>query len=137
MFGFRGKASRVLFFFFFFSFSFCFFFSFLEDYIGLHTWVTQTYYGLSTDLRPALQSEKRYIISQPIGTIWCVVCELAKGGMFKVAYAETSIDQKLNHAWNCSNTKITYRVSIFQLKARVDTQNEDTKVICKSVVNCK
>ena len=65
------------------------------------------------------------------------MCELAKGGMFKVENDETSIDQKLNHGWNCSITKITYRVSIFQLKARVDTQNEDTKVICKSVVNCK
>ena len=101
----------------------------MEDYIGLHTWVTQTYYGLSTDLRPALQGEKRYIISQPIGTIWCVVCELAKGGMFKVAYAETSIDQKLNHAWNCPIIMVTYRVSIFQLKAIVDTQNEGTKAI--------
>ena len=88
MFGFQGKASRL----FFFSFSFCFFFSFLEDNIGLHIWVTQTYYGISTNLRPALQSEKRYIISQTIGTIWCAVCELAKGGMFKVEYAETSID---------------------------------------------
>ena len=84
-----------------------------------------------------MQSEKRYIILQPIGTIWCAVCELAKGGMFKVEFAETSIDQKLNHAWNCPIIKVTYRVSIFQLKARVDTQNEDTKVICKSVVNCK
>ena len=77
------------------SFLFLFAFSFLfhlEDYIGLHTWVTQTYYGSSTGLRPALQSEKRYIASQPIGTIWCVVCELAKGGMFKVEYAKTSID---------------------------------------------
>ena len=137
MFGFQGKASRLLFLFFLFSFSFCFFFSFLEDCIGLHTWVTQTYYGLSTDLRPALQSEKRYIISQPIGTIWCAVCELAKRGMFKVEYAETSIDQKLNHAWNCPIITITYRVSVFQLKAREDTQNEDTKVIFKSVVNCK
>ena len=45
--------------------------------------------------RPALQSEKRYIILQPIGTIWCVVCESAKGGMFKVEYAKISIDQKL------------------------------------------
>ena len=54
--------------FFFFSFSFFFFFSFLEDYIGLHTWVTQTYYEPSTGLRPASQSEKKYIISQPIGT---------------------------------------------------------------------
>ena len=88
MLGFQGKALQFLFFFF--SFSFLFF---LEDYIGLHTWVTQTYYGLSTDLRPALQGEKRYIISQPIGTIWCAVCESAKGGMFKVENAETSIDQ--------------------------------------------
>ena len=109
----------------------------MEDYIGLHAWVTQTYYGLSTGLRPALQSEKSHIAPQPIGTIWCAVCELAKGGMFKVEYAETSIDQKLNHAWNCPIIKVTYRVSIFQLKARVGTQHEDTKVICKRVVNCK
>ena len=73
------------------------FFSFLEDYIGLQIWVTQTYYRLSTDLRPAMQSERRYIISQPIGIIWCAVCELAQGGMFKVGYAETLIDQKPNH----------------------------------------
>ena len=66
------------------SFSFCFFFSFLEDYIGLHIWVILTYYGSSTCLRPTLQGEKRYIISQPIGTIWCAVCELAPGGMFKL-----------------------------------------------------
>ena len=112
MFGFQSKVSRL-----YFSFSFCFFFSFLEDYIGLHIWVTQTYDGLSTDPRPALQSERRYIILQPISTIWCAVCELAKGGMFKVEYAETSIDQKLNHAWNCPIIKVTYRVSTFQLKA--------------------
>ena len=55
------------------------------------------------------------------------MCELAKGGMFKVEYAGTSIDQKLNHAWNCSNIKVTYRASIFQLKARVETQNVGTK----------
>ena len=129
MFGFQGKASRLLFFFLFFSFSFFFFVSFLEDYISLHKWVILTYYGLSTCLRPALQGEKRYIISQPIGTIWCAVCALAKGGMFKVEYAKISIDQKLNHAWNCSNIKVTNKVSIFQLKARVDTQNEDIKAI--------
>ena len=75
------KEKRHDFYFFFILF---FFFSFLEDYIGLHTWVTKTYYGTSTGLRPALQSEKRCIASQPIGTIWCAVCELAKGGMFKV-----------------------------------------------------
>ena len=137
MFGFQGKASRLLFFFLFFSFSFCFFFSLLEDYIGLHTRVILTYYGSSIGLRPALQGEKRYIISQPIGTIWCAVCALVKGGMFKVEYAKISIDQKLNHAWNCYNIKVTNRVSNFQLKAREDTQNEDTKVIYKSVVNCK
>ena len=107
------------------------FFSFLEDYIGLHTWVTQTYYGSSTGLRPALQGEKRYIISQSIGTIWCAVCELAKGGMFKVENAEISIEQKLNQAWNCSNIKVKYKTSILQLKARVDTQNEDTGAIFK------
>ena len=122
-----------------FYFLFLLFFFFLEYYIGLHTWVTQTYYGSSTGLRPALQSEKRYIASQPIGTIWCAVCELAKGEMFKVEYeyAGTSIDQKLNHAWNCSIIKVTYRASIFQLKARVETENVGTIVICKSVVNYK
>ena len=60
------------------------------------------------------------------------MCELAKGGMFKVEYAETSIDQKLNHAWNCSSTKVTYRASVFQLKARVGTQNGDTKSYFKN-----
>ena len=99
----------------------------MEDYIGLHSRVTQTYYGSSTGLRPALQSGKRYIASQPIETIWCAVCELAKGRMFKVEYAGTSIDQKLNHAWSCSIIKVTYRASIFQLKARVETQNVGTK----------
>ena len=137
MFGFQGKASRLLFLFFFFSFSFFFFISFLEDYIRLHTWVILTYYGSSTGLRPALQGEKRHIISQPIGTIWCAVCALAKGGMFKVEYAKISIDQKLNHAWNCSSFKVTNKVSIFQLKARVDTQHENTIVICKIRVNYK
>ena len=43
-------------------------------------------------------------------------------------YAGTSIDQKLNHAWNCSNIKVTYRASIFQLKARVETLNIGTKI---------
>ena len=126
------KAKRHDFYFYFPSFLFLFAFSFLfhlEDYIGLRTWVTQTYYGSSTGLRPVLQSENRYIASQPIGTIWCAVCELAKGGMFKVEYAGTSIDQKLNHAWNCSIIKVTYRASILQLKARVETQNVGTKVI--------
>ena len=102
---------------FFFLFIFFFFFFFLEDNIDLQLWVTQTYYRLSTCLRPALQGEMRYIISQPIGTIWCAVCELAQGGMFKVEYAKTSIDQKLNQTWNCSSIKVTYRVSIFPLKA--------------------
>ena len=134
------KAKRHGFYSSFSSFLFLFSFSFLfhlEDYIGLHTWVTQTYYGSSTSLRPTLQGGKRYIASQPIGTIWCAVCELAKGGMFKVEYTGTSIDQKLNHAWNYSFIKVTYRTSILQLKARVETQNVGTKVICKSVVNCK
>ena len=90
MFGFQGKVSRILLLLFFF---FAFYFLFhLEDYIGLHTWVSQTYYGSSTGLRPALQSEKMYIASQLIGTIWCAMCELAIGGMFKVEHAETSID---------------------------------------------
>ena len=64
-----------------------------------------------------MQSEKRYINSQPIGTIWCAVCELAKGGMFKVEHVGTLIDQKLNQTWNCSSIKVTCKVSIFQLKA--------------------
>ena len=118
------KAKRHGFYFSFSSFLFLFDFSVLfhlEDYIGLHSWVTQTYYRSSTDLRPTLQSEKRYIASQPIGTIWCAVCELAERGMFKVEYARTSIDQKLSHAWNCSIIKLTYKASIFQLKARVET----------------
>ena len=92
MLGFQGKASRLLFLFFFFSFSVFFFFPFLEDFIGLHTWVTKAYYGSSSGLKPALQNEKRCIASQPIGTIWSAVCELAKGGMFNVEHVETSID---------------------------------------------
>ena len=53
------------------SFLFLFAFSFLfnlEDYIGLLLWVTQTYYRSSTDPSPVLQSEKKYIASQPIET---------------------------------------------------------------------
>ena len=57
--------------------SFFFFHFHLEDFIGLLLRVTQTYYGSSTDLRPALQSEKRYIASQPIGTIWCALCVIS------------------------------------------------------------
>ena len=56
------KAKRHDFYFSFSSFLFLFDFSFLfhlEDYIGLHTWVKQTCYGSSTDLRPVLQGEKR------------------------------------------------------------------------------
>ena len=57
------------------------------------------------------------------------MCKLAKGGVFKVEYAENSIDQKLNHAWNCSSIKVTYRASILQLKGREDKPNGDRKVI--------
>ena len=64
-----------------------------------------------------MQSERRYTISQPISTIWCAVCELAIGGMFKVEHAGTSTDQKLNQTWNCSSIKVTCKGSIFQLKA--------------------
>ena len=135
--GFKAKRHDFYFSFSSFLFLFAFFFFHLEDYIGLHTWVTQTYYGSSTGLRPSLQGGKRYIASQPIGTIWCAVCELAKEGVFKIEYAGTLIDQKLNHAWNCSIIKVTYRASIFQLKERVETQNVGAKVIYKSVVNCK
>ena len=106
MFGLQGKASRLLFFFFSFffssfSFSFCFFFllflffSFLEDYIGLQMWETLTYPRLPTNLRPALQSERGNTISQAIGIIWCVVCELAQRGNFQVEHAGPSTDQKL------------------------------------------
>ena len=131
--GYKAKYHDFYSYFSYFLFLFVFSFLFhLEDYIGLHTWVTQTYYGSSTDLRLALQSGKRYIASQPTGTTWCAVCELAKGGIFKVEYAGTSIDQKLNHAWNCSNIKVTYSVLIFQLKARVETQNYSHKKLFKN-----
>ena len=116
------RAKRHDFYFSFSSFLFLFAFSFpfwkthWSSYMG-----NKTYYGSSTSLSSALQSEKRCIASQPIGTIWSAVCELAKGGMFKVEPAETSIDQKLNYAWNCPIIKVAYRVSIFQLKAREDT----------------
>ena len=76
--GFKAKCHG--FYFSFSSFLFLFAFSFLfhkEDYIGLHSRVTQTYYGSSTDLRPTLQSGKRYIASQPIGTIWCALCVIS------------------------------------------------------------
>ena len=65
------KAKRHDFYFYFSSFLFLFAFAFLfhmEDYICLHSRVIQTYYGSSTDLKPALQSEKKYIASQPIKT---------------------------------------------------------------------
>ena len=65
------KAKHHNFSFSFSSFLFLFASSFLfhmEDYIGLHSCVTQTYYRSSTDLRSALQSEKKYIASQPIKT---------------------------------------------------------------------
>ena len=65
------KAKRHGFSFSFSSFLFLFPFSFLfqlEDFIGLLLWVTQTYYGLSIDPRPVLQSKERYIGSQPIDT---------------------------------------------------------------------
>ena len=95
--GFKAKLRDYLFFFFFFSFSFSFcFFFFLEDYIGLQMWETLTYLRLSTYLRSALQSERGNTISQSIGIIWCVVCELAQRGNFQVEHAEPSTDQKLN-----------------------------------------
>ena len=65
------KEKRHGFYFSFSSFLFIFAFSFLfhlEDFIGLLLRATQTCYRSSTDLRPALQSEKRYIASQPIET---------------------------------------------------------------------
>ena len=101
--GFKAKGHDFIFLFllfFFFFFLLFLFFSFFEDYIGLHIWVTQTYHRLPTCLRPTLQSERRYTISQPIDTIWCAVCELAKGGNFQVEHAGTSTDQKLFQTWN-------------------------------------
>ena len=87
--GFKAKRHNCYFSFSSFLFLFSFYFLFhLEDYIGLRSWVTQTYYRSSTDLRSALQSEKRYIASQPIGTIWCAVCELAKGGCSRLNMLE-------------------------------------------------
>ena len=83
--GFKAKCHDFIFLFllfFFFFFLLFLFFSFLEDYIGLQIRATQTYYGLPTNLRPALQSERRYTNSQPNDTIWCAVCELAQRGKF-------------------------------------------------------
>ena len=45
--------------------------------------------------------------------------------MYKVEYIGTSIDQKLNHAWNCSSIMVAYSASIFQLKVRAKTQQKD------------
>ena len=56
--------------------------------------------------------------------------------MQKVEYVGTSIDQKLNHAWNCSNIKVAYRDSILQLKARVETKNIGTNSSLNSKTNC-
>ena len=80
-------------------------------------WETLTYPRLQTNLRPALQSERGDTISQSIGIIWCVVCELAQRGNFQVEHAEPLTDQKLLQTWNCSSIKATCKVSIFQLKA--------------------
>ena len=67
--GFKAKRHGIHFSFssFLFLFPFSFLFQ-LEDFIGLLLRVTQIYYGSSTDIRPDLQSEKRYIASQPIDT---------------------------------------------------------------------
>ena len=105
--GFKAKLHDYLFFFFFFSFCFFSFFYFLEDYIGLQMWETQTYPRLPTNLRAALKSERGDTISQSIGIIWCVVCELAQRGNFQVEHAGPSTDQKLLQTWNCSSNKVT------------------------------
>ena len=93
--GFKAKLHDFIFLFLLF-----FFFFFLEDNIGLQMWVTQNYLRLSTYLRSALQSERRYANLQPIEIIWSAVCELASGGNFQVKHAGTAIDQKLIQAWN-------------------------------------
>ena len=85
--GFKAKLHGSIF-----IFLLLFFFFFLEDYIGLQMWVTQTYPRFPTYLRPALQSERKYANSQLIETIWCAVCELALGRNFQVEHAGTSID---------------------------------------------
>ena len=98
--GFKSQSFTTFIFLFLLFFVFFFFlfllFSFLEDYIGLQMWETQTYPKLPTNLRPALQSERGDTVSQYIGIIWCVVCELAQRGNFQVEHAGTSTDQKLN-----------------------------------------
>ena len=103
--------------FFFFFFLLFLFLSFLEDYIGLQMWETLTYPRLPTNPRPAMQSERGDTISQLISILWCALCKLAKGGMFKVEHAGTLTDQNLIQTWNCSSIKATCKVSIFQLKA--------------------
>ena len=117
--GFKAKCHEFIFLFLLFFFFLLFlFFSFLEDYIGLQMWVKQTYHGLPTCLRPVMQNEKGgYTISQSISIIWCVVCELVQRGNIQVEHAGPSTDQKLLQTWNCSNMKVTCKVSIFQLKA--------------------
>ena len=97
--GFNAKCHDFIFFFFFFFLLFLFF-SFLEDYIGLQTWVTQTYPRFPTYLRPALQSERRYTNSKLIEIIWCAMYELAYGRNFQIEHAGTSIDQKLFQTWH-------------------------------------
>ena len=67
--GFKAKRCN-----FYFSFIFLFFFG---RRVGLLLWVTQTYYGSSTDLRPVLRSEKRYVASQPIDENWSALCVIS------------------------------------------------------------
>ena len=90
--GFKEKCHGFYFSFssFLFLFPYSFSFSFWKTTLAFK-WVTQTYYRSSTKLRPAFQSEKRYITSQHIGTIWCVVCELAKGGCSKLNMLELQL----------------------------------------------
>ena len=113
--GFKAKCHDFIFLFLLFFFFFLFlFFSFLEDYIGLKKWVTQTYPRLPTCLRPALQSERRYTNSQPIDTIWCAVCELAqRGKFFKLSMLELQLTKNCFKHGICSNIKVTNRTSFF------------------------
>ena len=67
----------------------------MEDNIGLHSRVTQTYYGSSIDLRPALQSEKKYIACQPIKKNGCAVCESTKGGCTRLNRLELHTTKNL------------------------------------------
>ena len=73
------------------------------------------------------------------------MCDLAQGGMFKVVYAEISNRPKTEscmelsyHQGNIQGSNFSIKGnSIVQLKAKINIQSKDTKVLCTSIVNCK